>query len=198
MTGSGEPPPGERGWQGRFFEDFTVGDVYYHPLGKTVTEADNHWFTLLTQNTARVHVDGAFAAATEFGRPLVNSTYVLSLVTGQSVIDLTWNVFANLGWDEVRLPAPAFVGDTIHSRSKILHTACSRSRPDVGVVRAATEGYNQDGVIVISFRRTFLVYRRGRAPAHPGLRPPEDSLPATTDPAASGVAPEPGAAGGES
>jgi itaconyl-CoA hydratase len=196
MTCSGEHPPGERGWQGRFFEDFTVGDVYYHPLGKTVTEADNQWFTLLTQNTARVHVDAVFASATEFGRPLVNSTYLLSLVTGQSVIDLTWNVFANLGWDEVRLPAPVFVGDTIHSRSRILRAAGSRSRPAVGVVRAATEGYNQDGVVVISFRRTFLVYRRGRAPAHPGVRPPEESLPAITDPVASG-AEDPGAAGGD-
>lgn len=178
MSGtSDDPRTGQQGWNGRFFEDFTVGDVYYHPLGKTVTETDNQWFTLLTQNTARVHVDHAYAAGTEFGRPLVNSTYVLSLVTGQSVIDLTWNVLANLGWDEVRLPAPVFVGDTIRSRSKILHTAGSRSRRNAGIVRAGTEGYNQDGVVVISFQRTFLVYRRGHAPAAPAPVPPEDSLP---------------------
>lgn len=181
MAGSDDGPgAGERGWTGRFFEDFTVGDVYYHPLGKTVTETDNQWFTLLTQNTARVHFDATFAAGTEFGRPLVNSTYVLSLVTGQSVIDLTWNVLANLGWDEVRLPAPVFVGDTLHSRSKILQTTRSRSRANVGIVRAATEGYNQDSVVVISFQRTFLVYRRGHAPAGATPPPPEGSLPPTT------------------
>jgi acyl dehydratase len=178
MTGRDDRPAvGPAGWSGRCFEDFTVGDVYYHPLGKTVTEADNHWFTLLTQNTARLHVDTAYAAGTEFGRPLVNSTYVLSLVTGQSVIDLTWNVVANLGWDEVRLPAPVFVGDTIYSRSKIVEVTGSRSRPNAGIVRAASEGYNQDGVVVISFRRAFLVYRRGHVPAGTRPRPPEDTLP---------------------
>ena len=91
------------GWSGRLFEDFTVGDVYEHPFGKTVTQADNQWFTLMTQNVAKLHVDANFAARTEFGRPLVNSTFVLALVTGQSTIDLSMNVFANLGWDEVRL-----------------------------------------------------------------------------------------------
>jgi len=165
------------GWTGRVFEDFAVGDIYYHPFGRTVTEADNHSFTLMTQNVARVHVDSAFAAGTEFGRPLMNSTFTLALVTGQSTIDLSMNVFANLGWDEVRLPQPVFAGDTIRSRSKVLSVRASQSRPNVGVVTVATEGFNAEGVVVISFRRTFMVYRRGHLPPVTEHRPDESSLP---------------------
>ena len=153
---------------GRLFEDFRPGEVIYHPFGKTVTEADNQTFTLMTQNVARIHLDKHFAARTEFGRPLVNSTFTLALVTGQSTVDLSTNVFANLGWDEVRTPHPVFEGDTIYSRSKVLAARESTSRPAVGVVTVATEGFNQDGVVVISYRRTLLVYRRGHQPAtHP-------------------------------
>ena len=123
------------GWRGRFFEDFEVGDVYEHPSGRTVTTTDNMWFTLLTQNTAPIHVDHAYAAKTEFGRPLVDSTFTVALVTGQSVTDVSQNVFANLGWDEVRLPAPVFEGDTIYSKSEVLEKRGSRSRPGVGIVR---------------------------------------------------------------
>ncbi|NYE19648.1 MaoC family dehydratase [Microbacterium immunditiarum] len=166
------------GWRGRCFEDFLPGDVIYHPLGKTVTETDNQWFTLLTQNTAKLHFDREAAARTAFGRPLVNSTYVLALVTGQTVIDLSFNVKANLGWDEVRLPAPVFEGDTLYARSKVLETRASASHPDAGIVTVASEGYNQDGVVVISFRRTFMVYRRGHVPAGGPVRPDESSLPA--------------------
>lgn len=165
------------GWSGRYFEDFEPGDIYYHPLGKTILEADNQWFTLLTQNTAKIHFDDVAAAATEYGRPLVNSTFILALVTGQSVIDLTFNVFANLGWDEVRMPAPVFAGDTISSRSKVLEKRQSASRPGTGVVVVATEGYNQNGVIVIRFQRTFLVYLRGHAPLGATSRPSEETLP---------------------
>ena len=152
------------GWQGRFFEDFEVGDEYRHPLGRTVTQQDNIWFTLLTQNVAAVHFDTHYAAKTEFGRPLVNSCLTLALVTGQSVIDVSYNVFANLGWDEVRLPNPVFEGDTIYARSTVLETRESKSRPNLGVVTVATEGFNQDGVVVCTFRRTLMVYRRGMAP----------------------------------
>lgn len=152
------------GWKGRFFEDFEVGDVYEHPLGRTVTTTDNLWFTLLTQNTAPVHVDHAYAKQTEFGKPLVDSTFTLALVTGQSVTDVSQNVFANLGWDGVRLPAPVFEGDTIYSRSEVLETRESRSRPNVGIVRVRTEGYNEHGTVVIVFERTIMVYRRGHAP----------------------------------
>lgn len=167
------------GWNGRLFEDFAVGDIYYHPFGKTVTESDNQMFTLMTQNVSKTHVDRNFATQTEFGVPLVNSTLVLALVTGQSTIDLSMNVFANLGWDEVRLPAPVREGDTIYSRSKVLALRESASRPSVGIVEVATEGFNQDGTVVLRYRRTFMVYRKGHLPAGSVNRPDESSLPAS-------------------
>jgi acyl dehydratase len=162
----------QEGWRGRYFEDFEVGDVYEHPLGRTITSTDNSWFTLLTQNTAPPHVDHHYAAQTEFGRPLVNSCLTLALVTGQSVTDVSQNVFANLGWDEVRLPNPLFEGDTVYSRSEVLELRASRSRPNVGVVTVRTSGYVPDrggGREVISFRRTVLVYRREAAPTRSRL-----------------------------
>ena len=162
------------GWRGRFFEDFKVGDVYEHPLGRTVTTTDNIWFTLLSQNTAPVHFDHNYAAQTEFGKPLVDSTFTLALVTGQSVTDISQNVFANLGWDEVRLPAPVFEGDTIYSQSEVLEKRESRSRPNVGIVTVETTGYNQDGRTVITFKRTIMVYRRGHAPKITRITPGGD------------------------
>jgi itaconyl-CoA hydratase len=161
----------KEGWRGRFFEDFGVGDVYEHPLGRTVTTTDNLWFTLLTQNTAPIHVDHAYAAKTEYGRPLVDSTFTVALVTGQSVTDVSQNVFANLGWDEIRLPAPVFEGDTIYSRSEVIEKRGSRSRPNVGIVRVKTTGYNQEGETVITFLRTVMVYRRDHAPHVPRPTP---------------------------
>ena len=155
------------GWNGRFFEDFSAGDVYQHPLGRTVTTTDNIWFTLLTQNTAPIHFDHHYAAQTEFGQPLVDSTFTLALVTGQSVTDVSQNVMANLGWDEVRLPAPVFEGDTIYSYSEVIATRESNSRPNVGIVTVKTTGYNQHGTVVISFKRTIMVYKRGQAPQIP-------------------------------
>ncbi|MGH2505091.1 MAG: MaoC family dehydratase, partial [Ktedonobacterales bacterium] len=155
------------GWQGRFFEDFVVGDVYQHALGRTVTTTDNLWFTLLTQNTAPIHFDHHYAAQTEFGRPLVDSTFTLALVTGQSVSDVSQNVFANLGLDEVRLVAPVFEGDTIYAQSEVIATRASRSRPNVGIVTVRTTGSNQRGEIVITFTRTVMVYRRGQGPSAP-------------------------------
>jgi acyl dehydratase len=161
----------KEGWRGRFFEDFTVGDIYQHPLGRTVTTTDNLWFTLLTQNTAPIHFDHHYAAQTAFGRPLVDSTFTLALVTGQSVTDISQNVFANLGWDEVRLPQPVFEGDTIYSQSEVLAARESASRPEVGIVTVRTTGYNQDGVVVVTFSRTIMVYKRGHAPEIPRLAP---------------------------
>jgi len=155
------------GWRGRYFEDFEVGDVYPHPLGRTVTRTDNIWWTLLTQNTAPVHFDAHYAAQTEFGRPLVDSTFTLALVTGQSVTDVSQNVFANLGWDEVTLPAPLFEGDTVYSQSEVLARRESRSRPEVGIVTVRTTGFKQDGTVVIAFKRTMMVYKRGRGPRIP-------------------------------
>jgi acyl dehydratase len=158
------------GWQGRFYEDFEVGDVYRHGLGRTIISADNIWFTLLTQNTARVHFDANYAKQTEFGRPLVNSTFTLALVTGQSVNDVSYNVMANLGWDDVRLPNPLFEGDTVYSSSEVLSLRESKSRPQVGIVTVRTAGTNQDGVPVITFTRTVMVYRHGFGPvAGPAL-----------------------------
>lgn len=157
------------GWQGRYYEDFTVGDVYRHPLGRTVTATDNAWFTLLTQNTAPIHVDRHYAAQTDFGQPLVNSTFTLALVTGQSVADVSQNVYANLGWDDVRLPHPVFEGDTLYSESEVLAKRESASHPNVGIVTVHSRGYNQNEVVVISFRRSVMVYKRGHGPtAAPG------------------------------
>lgn len=156
--------PKKDGWRGRFFEDFEVGDVYDHPLGRTITTTDNSWFTLLTQNTAPLHFDHHYAAQTEFGRPLVNSAFTLALVTGQSVTDISQNVMANLAWDEVRLPNPVFEGDTIYSRSEVLEKRESQSRPNVGIVTVKTTGFNQAGKPVCTFRRTLMVYRAGHAP----------------------------------
>ncbi len=163
----------EKGWQGRCFEDFEVGAVYDHHTGRTVTTTDNMWFTLLTMNTHPVHLDHAYAAQTEFGRPLVNSTFTLALVTGISVADLSQNAVANLGWDAVRLPAPVFEGDTLYARSEVLDARPSRSRPEVGIVRVRTTGYNQSGQTVIEFERTIMVYRQGHVPsAKPSLAKP--------------------------
>ncbi|AGP61294.1 hypothetical protein M271_49660 [Streptomyces rapamycinicus NRRL 5491] len=152
------------GWQGRFFEDFVPGDVYRHPLGRTITTTDNIWFTLLTQNTAPLHFDHEYARRTEFGKPLVNSTLTLALVAGQSVTDVSQNVFANLGWTDIVLPAPVFEGDTIHSRSTVAEVRESRSRPTLGVVTVRTAGVKQTGETVIEFSRTLLVYKRGHGP----------------------------------
>jgi len=154
----------KEGWRGRFYEDFEVGDEYRHALGRTITQHDNISFTLLTQNTAPLHFDAHYAAQTEFARPLVNSCLTLALVTGQTVSDVSQNVMANLGWDEVRLPHPVFEGDTLYSRSTVLDKRESRSRPNVGVVTVRTEGYNQGGVIVCTFKRTVMVYKRDGAP----------------------------------
>ncbi len=158
------------GWRGRFFEDFEVGDVYRHPLGRTITRTDNIWFTLLTQNTAPIHFDAHYSAQTEFGKPLVDSTFTVALVTGQSVTDVSQNVFANLGWDEIRLPAPVFEGDTIYSQSEVLAKRESKSRPNIGIVTVKTTGYKQDGTVVITFQRTLMVFRRGQAPEIPRPR----------------------------
>ena len=163
----------KKGWTGRVYEDFEVGDIYQHPLGRTVLAADNVWFTLLTMNTNPIHFDHAYASKTEFGRPLVNSTFTLALVTGQSVIDLSQNVMANLGWDEVRLPNPVFEGDTVYARSEVLEKRESKSRPNVGIVRVKTTGINQDGTVVIEFKRTFMVYKRGHVPETVRARLPE-------------------------
>ena len=161
----------KEGWTGRVYEDFQIGDVYRHPLGRTVITADNIWFTLLTQNSNAIHFDHEYASKTEFKKPLVDSTFTLALVTGQSVIDLSWNVMANLGWDEIRLPHPVFEGDTIYSQSEVLSKRESRSRSNVGIVTVKTTGFNQDGTVVIHFKRTFMVYKGGHVPEVSRVQP---------------------------
>lgn len=161
----------KEGWKGRFFEDFEVGDVYRHTLGRTITTTDNMWFSLLTQNANPSHFDHRYAAQTDFGKPLVNSTFTLALVTGQSVSDISQNAMANLGWDDVRLPHPVFEGDTIYSQSEVLSKRESKSRPHVGIVTVETTGFNQDGRAVIVFRRIVMVYKRGKGPQMPSLVP---------------------------
>ncbi len=152
------------GWKGRYYEDFEVGDIYRHPLGRTISESDNTWFTLLSMNPNQLHFNKEFGARTEFGRRLVNSTLTLSIVTGLSVSDISQNVFANLGWDQVRLPNPLFIGDTLYAETRVLEKRESKSRPQVGIVQFKTRGFNQDGKVVISFKRTIMVYKMGAAP----------------------------------
>ena len=157
------------GWKGRVFEDFEAGDIFEHPLGRTITQVDNIWFTLLTVNNNPIHFDAAYASRTEFKRPLVDSTFTLALATGLSVADVSLNAI-NLGWDKVRLPAPVFEGDTVYAQSEVLEVRPSKSRPAMGIVKIRTTGFNQDGVTVIEFERTIMVYRRGHTPE--GFRPP--------------------------
>ena len=152
------------GWTGRVFEDFAVGDIYEHPLGRTVTQADNIWFSCVTMNTNPIHFDAEYSSHTEFKRPLVNSCFTLALVTGQSVVDLTMNGVANLGWGDIRLPHPLFEGDTVYSKSEVLETRESKSRPTAGIVKVKTTGMNQHGDVVIEFTRTFMIWKRGHVP----------------------------------
>ena len=165
------------GWKGRYYEDFEIGDIYHHPLGRTISESDNTWFTLLSMNPNQLHFNQEYGAKTEFGRRLVNSTLTLSIVTGMSVSDISQNVVANLGWDEVRLPHPLFIGDTLYARTRVLEKRASKSRPHAGIVKVETQGLNQDGKVVISFIRTIMVYKQGEAPSEdifPAFRGNED------------------------
>ena len=148
---------------GRHLEDFQVGDVYEHRPGRTISEADNTWFTLLTMNTHPLHFDAAYAAKTEFGRPLVNSCLTLAIVAGMSVSDLSQKAVANLGWDKIRLTAPVFAGDTLYAESEVLDVRESKSRPTQGIVTVRTTGKKADGTVFMTYERSFLVPRRGHA-----------------------------------
>ena len=163
MSESRQP---SRGWEGRYIEDFTVGDVFRHAHGRTITETDNTWFSLLTNNPHDIHSNADYAERTEFGRPLVVSTLTLAIVTGLSVPDVSQNAVANLGWDDVRLTAPVFAGDTIYAESEVLEVRPSRSRTGQGVVRVRTRGFNQRGETVITYERTMLVYARDARPGN--------------------------------
>jgi acyl dehydratase len=148
---------------GPFYEDLEIGQVFRHAIGKTITETDNSWFTHVTLNTQQSHFNVEYARRTEFGRILVNSTFTLALVTGMSVSDISQNVIANLGWDDVRLPHPVFIGDTLWAESVVLSKRESKSRPNAGIVTVRTRGLNQDGKVCITFKRTILLPKRAAA-----------------------------------
>ena len=148
---------------GRYLEDFNVGDVYEHRPGRTLTETDNTWFTLLTMNQHPLHFDKEYAKHSEFKKPLMNSCLTLSVVAGMSVSDVSQKTIANLGWDKVKMPAPVFNGDTLYAESEVLAIRERKSRPTQGIVTIKTIGKNQDGVEVISFERAMLIPKRGHA-----------------------------------
>jgi itaconyl-CoA hydratase len=148
---------------GRYFEDFEVGHTYEHRPGRTITENDNIWFTLLTMNTHPLHFDNEYASKSEFGKPLVNSCLTLSIVVGMSVSDISQKAIGNLGWNDIKLSAPVFNGDTLYAESTVIAKRESTSRPTQGIVTVKTLGTKADGTVVISFERTVLVPKRGHA-----------------------------------
>jgi len=149
---------------GRFYEDFTVGDVYEHRPGRTISEAENTWFTLLTMNTHPAHFDAEYAKKTEFGRCIVVSTFTVALLVGMSVSDVSQKAIANLGWKEIKMPAPVFAGDTLTGESEVLDKRESKSRPEQGIVTVRSIARNQHGVNVCEFDRTMLIWKRGFGP----------------------------------
>ena len=148
---------------GRYFEDFEVGHIYEHRPGRTISEADNTWFTLLTMNKHPLHFDFEYAAKSEFGKPLVNSLLTLSIVTGMSVSDVSQKTIANLGWTDIKLTSPVFIGDTLYAESEVLDKRESKSRPTQGIVKVRTIGKKADGTEFISFERAMLIPKRGHA-----------------------------------
>ena len=146
---------------GRYYEDFDIGAIYEHRPGRTINEADNSWFTLLTMNTHPLHFDTEYASNSEFGKPLVNSCLTLSMVAGMSVSDTSQKAIANLGWTDIKMPHPVFVGDTLYAESEVLDKRESSSRPTQGIVSVQTLGKNQDGIVIMSYERSFLVPKRG-------------------------------------
>ena len=146
---------------GRYYEDFSVGDVYEHRPGRTITQQDNIWFTLLTMNTHPLHFDEEYASRSEFGRTIVSSPLTLSILVGMSVSDVSQKAIANLGWREIKLTHPVYPGDTLYAESEVIETRESKSRPQAGIVSVQTTGRNQDGTVVCTFERTMLIPKRG-------------------------------------
>lgn len=153
----------KKGWQGRFFEDFEVGDVYRSRIGRTITDADNVLFTLMSNNTNQIHFNAEYARQTGFDKPLVNSIVTLAVVAGLGVTDVSENGFA-LGWDAITLPNPVFAGDTLYSESEVVAVRESQSRPQQGVIKVRTRGLKQDGTVVIDYTRSVMVWKRAHAP----------------------------------
>ena len=147
-------------WRGRFLEDFAIGDLYRSRLGRTISETDNTWFTLLTMNTNQMHFNKPYAERTEFGQMLVVSSLTLAIVLGLSVADTSENAVANLGWGDIKLPKPVYAGDTLWAESEVMTVRESKSRPNVGIVGIRTRGINQRAEVVIEFTRSFMVFKR--------------------------------------
>lgn len=143
--------------RGNYLGDFHVGQRFEHWPGRTITETDNIHFSLLTMNQHPIHCDHAFAAKSEFGKPLVNSALTLAIVVGMTVADVSATAIANLGWKEIRLVAPVFPGDTIYARSEVLSVRPSASRPGQGIVTTRTEGFKADGTVFLTFERASLI-----------------------------------------
>src|ERR1700693_906682 len=158
-------PKRYRETSGLYYEDFEVGDIFEHRPGRTITDVDNIWMTLLTMNVQQVHFDAAYAAKTEWKKLLVDSTFTLALLTGMSVRTVSAKVVANLGWDKVKATHPVFPGDTLYAESTVLFKRESESRPTQGIVTVSTRGLNQNGLEVMSFERIMLVHRRGHSPS---------------------------------
>jgi itaconyl-CoA hydratase len=148
---------------GRYFEDFIAGDIYEHRPGRTLSEADNTWFTLLTMNTHPLHFDAEYGKASEFGRCVVSSPLTVAIIVGMSVSDVSQKAIANLGWREIRMTHPVFAGDTLYAASEVLDKRESKSRPTAGIVTVKTIGTNQAGVVVCEFDRTILIAKRGHS-----------------------------------
>ena len=148
---------------GRYFEDFKEGEIYEHRPGRTITQSDNTWFTLLTMNQHPIHFDEEFGKGTEFGKTLVASPFTIALMVGMSVSDVSHKAIANLGWTDILLPHPLFVGDTLYAESEVIKLRESKSRPDDGIVTVKTLGKNQDNILVASFLRSALIPKKGKA-----------------------------------
>lgn len=148
------------GWQGRYYEDFEVGDVYKHPYGRTITETDDVWLSNITMNLNPMHFNEVYASETEFGTRLVNGLFVIALATGMSVIDVSQNSTANLGYDKIRHKAPVFHGDTLFVESEVLSKRPSNSRDHVGIVETKLRCFNQDDEQVLSLERANLILKR--------------------------------------
>jgi itaconyl-CoA hydratase len=148
---------------GRYYEEFNVGDIYEHRPGRTVTETENTWFTLLTMNTHPLHFDAEYAKASEFKRCIIASPFTVSLMVGMSVTDVSQKAIANLGWTDIKLTHPLFAGDTLYSESEVLEKRESASRPGAGLVTVKTTGINQDGKVIGTFSRTMLIAKKGHS-----------------------------------
>lgn len=175
-SAAGDLVGADTGTLGNFFDDFAVGQVFRHPLGRTVSETDNTWFTLLTMNTNQLHFNADYASRSKHGRLLVNSGLTIALLLGISVSDISQHAFANRAMTDIELVHPFFVGDTLYGESVITDLTASRSRPWAGIVTCFTRGLNQNGREILSFRRSVMVYRRGTSEQPVSFPDPETAI----------------------